>query len=102
MNGPRKINYKEDTATEETILDLRLKRFGCSRIRFRLKRLGVYLSSRNETFDRLHGIERDDPRIRDVTLQRLLDNQIVIKDRDDVVFRHTSAIVNASTILFLD
>jgi hypothetical protein len=43
----------------------------------------------NETFDRLHGIERDDPRIRDVTLQRLLDNQIVIKDRDDVVFRHT-------------
>ena len=43
----------------------------------------------NETFDRLHGIERDDPRIRDVTLQRLLDNQIVIKDPDDVVFRHT-------------
>ncbi|MGB8936371.1 MAG: hypothetical protein WCC17_14845, partial [Candidatus Nitrosopolaris sp.] len=32
--------------TEETILDLRLKRFGCNRIRFRLKRLGVYLSSR--------------------------------------------------------
>ena len=43
---PRTINYKADTATEETILDLRLKRFGCSRIRFRLKRLGVYLSSR--------------------------------------------------------
>jgi hypothetical protein len=43
----------------------------------------------NETFDRLHGIERDNPRIRDGTLQRLLDNQIVIKDRDDVVFRHT-------------
>jgi hypothetical protein len=38
---PRTINYKVDTATEETILDLRLKRFGCSRIRFRLKRLGV-------------------------------------------------------------
>ena len=37
---------KVDTATEETILDLRLKRFGCNRIRFRLKRLGVYLSSR--------------------------------------------------------
>jgi hypothetical protein len=34
---PRTINYKVDTATEETILDLRLKRFGCSRIRFRLK-----------------------------------------------------------------
>jgi Homeodomain-like domain len=43
---PRTIEYKVDTATEETILDLRLKRFGCNRIRFRLKRLGVYLSSR--------------------------------------------------------
>ena len=43
---PRTIKYKVDTATEETILDLRLKRFGCNRIRFRLKRLGVYLSSR--------------------------------------------------------
>ena len=31
---------------EETILDLRLKRFGCNRMRFWLKRLGVYLSSR--------------------------------------------------------
>jgi hypothetical protein len=37
---PRTINYKVDTATEETILGLRLKRFGCNRIRFRLKRLG--------------------------------------------------------------
>ncbi|MFZ0221753.1 MAG: helix-turn-helix domain-containing protein, partial [Candidatus Nitrosopolaris sp.] len=35
---PRTIKYKVDTATEETILDLRLKRFGCNRIRFRLKR----------------------------------------------------------------
>ena len=43
---PRTIKYKVDTATEETILDLGLKRFGCNRIRFRLKRLGVYLSSR--------------------------------------------------------
>jgi hypothetical protein len=43
----------------------------------------------NETFDRLHDIERDNPRIRDGTLQRLLDNQTVINDRDDVVFRHT-------------
>ena len=40
------IKYKVDTATEETILDLRLKRFGCNRIRSRLKRSGVYLSSR--------------------------------------------------------
>jgi transposase len=43
---PHTIKHKVDTATEETILDLRLKRFGCNRIRFRLKRLGVYLSSR--------------------------------------------------------
>ena len=43
---PGTIKYKVDTATEETILDLRLKRSGCNRIRFRLKRLGVYLSSR--------------------------------------------------------
>jgi transposase len=43
---PGTIKYKVDTATEETILDLRLKRFGCNRIRFRLTRLGVYLSSR--------------------------------------------------------
>jgi hypothetical protein len=41
------IRYKVDNkAIEETFLDLRLKRFGCNRIiRFRLKRLGVYLSS---------------------------------------------------------
>ena len=38
---PRTIKYKVDTATEETILDLRLKRFGCNRIRFMLQRLGV-------------------------------------------------------------
>ena len=43
---PHTIEYTVDMATEETILDLRLKRFGCNRIRFRLKRLGVYLSSR--------------------------------------------------------
>ncbi|MGA7042084.1 MAG: helix-turn-helix domain-containing protein [Nitrososphaeraceae archaeon] len=43
---PHTLNYKADTTIEETILDLRLKRFGCNRIRFRLKRLGVYLSSR--------------------------------------------------------
>jgi Homeodomain-like domain len=43
---PHTIKYKIDTATEETILDLRLKRFGSNRIRFRLQRLGVYLSSR--------------------------------------------------------
>jgi len=36
------LNYKVDTAS----LDLRLKRFDCTRIRFRLKRLGVYVSSR--------------------------------------------------------
>ena len=43
---PHTIKYKVDTATEETILDLRLKRFGCNRIMFRLKRLGVCLSTR--------------------------------------------------------
>jgi transposase len=43
---PYTIKYKVDTATEETILDLRLKRFGCNRIMFRLKRLGVCLSTR--------------------------------------------------------
>jgi len=43
---PRTIKYKVDTTTEEIILDLRLKRFGCNRIRFRLKRLGLYLSTR--------------------------------------------------------
>lgn len=43
---PYAIKYKVDKATEETILDLRLKRFGCNKIRFRLQRLGVYLSSR--------------------------------------------------------
>ena len=43
---PHTIKYKVDQATEETILDLRLKRFGCNRIRFRLKRLGISLSSR--------------------------------------------------------
>ncbi|MBV9178309.1 MAG: helix-turn-helix domain-containing protein, partial [Nitrososphaeraceae archaeon] len=40
---PHAIKYKVDRATEETIMDLRLKRFGCNRIRFRLKRLGVYV-----------------------------------------------------------
>jgi putative transposase len=43
---PHTIKYKVDRVTEETILDLRLKRFGCNKIRFRLKRLGLYLSSR--------------------------------------------------------
>jgi hypothetical protein len=44
---PRTIKYKVTQETEETIIiDLRLKRFGCNRIRFRLKRLGVSLSSR--------------------------------------------------------
>lgn len=43
---PHTIRYKVDRATEETILDLRLKRFGCNRIRFRLQRLGVCLSGR--------------------------------------------------------
>jgi transposase len=44
--APRTIKYKVTQETEETIIDLRLKRFGCNRIRFRLKRLGVFLSSR--------------------------------------------------------
>ena len=43
---PRTIKYKVTQETEETIIDLRLKRFGCNRIRFRLKKLGVSLSSR--------------------------------------------------------
>jgi len=44
---PHTIKYKVSQEIEETILDLRLeKRFGCNRIRFRLKRIGVSLSSR--------------------------------------------------------
>jgi transposase len=42
--APCTIKYKVTQETEETIIDLRLKRFGCNRIRFRLKRLGVSLS----------------------------------------------------------
>ena len=51
LRVPHTIKYKVDTATKETILDLRLKRFGSNRIRFRLKRLGVYLSSKNDLQD---------------------------------------------------
>ncbi len=43
---PHSIKTKVSKEIEETILDLRLKTFGTSRIRFRLKRLGVSLSSR--------------------------------------------------------
>jgi transposase len=46
---PHNINYSKITSeVEETILDLRLtKRFGCSRIKFRLKRIsGLSLSTR--------------------------------------------------------
>ena len=46
---PHKINYRKITSElEETILDLRLtKRFGCNRIKFRLKRIiGISLSTR--------------------------------------------------------
>ena len=44
---PRSINSKITKELEETILDLRLnKRFGANRIRFRLKRLEISLSSR--------------------------------------------------------
>jgi len=46
---PRNIKYKKVTSElEETILDLRLtKRFGCKRIKFRLKRImGLSLSTR--------------------------------------------------------
>ena len=46
---PHTIKYKKITSeVEETILDLRVtKRFGCNRIRFRLKRtIGVSLSTR--------------------------------------------------------
>ena len=46
---PHTIKYKKITSEiEETILDLRItKRFGCSRIRFRLRRtIGVSLSTR--------------------------------------------------------
>jgi transposase InsO family protein len=46
---PRNIKYKKVTSElEETILDLRLtKRFGCNRIKFRLKRIiGLSLSTR--------------------------------------------------------
>ena len=46
---PHSIKYKKITSEiEETILDLRLtKRFGCNRIKFRLKRvIGLSLSTR--------------------------------------------------------
>ena len=46
---PHNINYRKITSeVEETILDLRLtKRFGCNRIKFRLKRIiGLSLSTR--------------------------------------------------------
>ena len=46
---PHNIKYKKITPElEETILDLRLtKRFGCNRIKFRLKRIiGISLSTR--------------------------------------------------------
>ena len=46
---PHKINYKKITPNlEETILDLRLtKRFGCNRIKFRLRKVvGISLSTR--------------------------------------------------------
>ena len=47
---PHNINYKKVTSeeVEKTILDLRLtKRFGCNRIKFRLRRIiGVSLSTR--------------------------------------------------------
>ena len=46
---PHNIKYKKITSEiEETILDLRLtKRFGCNRIKFRLKRIiGLSLSTR--------------------------------------------------------
>ena len=46
---PHKINYRKITSEiEETILDLRLtKRFGCSRIKFRLRKVvGISLSTR--------------------------------------------------------
>lgn len=43
---PHHIKSKVTKKIEEAILDLRLKTFGTSRIRFRLKRLGVSLSSR--------------------------------------------------------
>lgn len=46
---PHNINYKKVTSeVEETILDLRLsKRFGCNRIKFRLRRIvGISLSTR--------------------------------------------------------
>ena len=46
---PRNINYKKITSEiEETILDLRLtKRFGCNRIKFRLRKvIGISLSTR--------------------------------------------------------
>ena|SRR2546427_4960432 len=44
--APHNIKYKITKKMEEAILDLRLKRFGCNRIRFRLKRIGISLSSR--------------------------------------------------------
>ncbi len=44
---PHSINGKITKEFEETILDLRLsKRFGANRIKFRLKRVGISLSSR--------------------------------------------------------
>jgi transposase len=46
---PHNIKYKKVTSEiQETILDLRLtKRFGCNRIKFRLKRIiGLSLSTR--------------------------------------------------------
>jgi putative transposase len=43
---PHSVKTKVSKEIEEAILDLRLKTFGTSRIRFRLKRLGVSLSSR--------------------------------------------------------
>jgi transposase len=46
---PHKINYRKITSElEQTILDLRLsKRFGCNRIKFRLRKVvGISLSTR--------------------------------------------------------
>ena len=51
---PHNIKYKKVTREiEETILDLRLtKRFGCSRIKFRLRKLvGISLSTQNHIQD---------------------------------------------------
>jgi transposase len=57
---PHNINYKKITPELEETIDLRLtKRFGCSRIKFKLRKIVVGISLRTRTIYRIlkrHGI----------------------------------------------